>query len=274
MPISAIVSDVVAATPEVTWSIAVTGRPGAEAAHDPGRKLSTASIGKILLLAEAARQIADGSLDPAEPLRRDPALAVADSGLWQHLAAEALPVADVAVLIGGVSDNYATNVLLQRVGIDAVRALAASLGLRQTALNRMVGAVRPPGDHTRLSTGSARELAALMLRLARRQLVSPEVSDRLDGWLAVNTDLSMVASALHLDPLAHVAPERGLLLRNKTGTDDGVRADVGHLRHEQGDALAYAVLANWDPAAGDATDAVMAGMRAIGEQIQREISPV
>ena len=123
----------------------------------------------------------------------------------------------------------------------------------------MVRAVRTDG--TRLSTGSARELAALMLRLSRGTLVSPAVSERLDRWLAINPDLSMVAAALHLDPLAHVGPDRGRLLRNKTGTDDGVRADVGYLRLPPAGALAYAVLANWDPSAGDATDEVMAAIQ-------------
>jgi beta-lactamase class A len=258
MTISTVVSAVVAATPEVAWSISVTGR--AAAAHDPGRRLSTASIGKILLLTETARQIAEGRLDPGEPLRRDPAIAVADSGLWQHLRVDALPLADVATMIGAESDNYATNVLLRRVGIEAVRALADRLGLKQTALNRMVG-IRPPGVHTKLSTGSARELAALMLRLARGKLISAAVSAQVDAWLGVNTDLSMVASAFHLDPLAHLREP----LRNKTGTDDGVRADVGYLRGDQ--PLAYAVLANWDPSL-DVTAAVMAGMREIGSALR------
>ena len=45
-------------------------------------------------LDDTARRFADGSLDPGEVLRRDPAIGVADSGLWQHLAVDALPVAD------------------------------------------------------------------------------------------------------------------------------------------------------------------------------------
>jgi beta-lactamase class A len=63
----------------------------------------------------------------------------------------------------------------------------------------------------------------------------------------------MVAAAFHDDPLAH--PDG---VRNKTGTDDGVRADGGY----RGD-LAYAVLANWDPAAGDRTAEVVEAMRSI-----------
>jgi beta-lactamase class A len=268
MGIAETVSRVVADTPHVTWSIAITGRPGAEAAADPGRRLSTASIGKILLLAEAARQIEEGTLDEHELLPKDPAVAIADSGLWQHLTVDALPVADVAALVAAVSDNWATNVLLGRVGLPAVHALAARLKLANTQLNDRVRGFRAPGDTTRLSNGSARELASLMHRLARGKLVSPAVSKRLDGWLAINTDLSMVASAFDLDPLAHVQPDRGFLLRNKTGTDTLVRADVGYVRY-QDRRLAYAVLANWE---GDATAEVMRGMRLIGESCREELT--
>jgi beta-lactamase class A len=267
MVIAETVTRVVADTPEVTWSIVVTGRPGVEAAADPGRRLSTASIGKILLLAEAARQIEDGTLDEREMLRKDPAVAIADSGLWQHLTVDALPVADVAALVAAVSDNWATNVLLDRVGLDAVHALATRLKLENTLLNDRVRGYRAPGDTTRLSHGSARELASLMHRLAKGKLISAAVSERLDGWLAINTDLSMVASAFHLDPLAHAGEERGFLLRNKTGTDTAIRADVGYVRGPSG-LLAYAVLANWDRAAGDATDAVMAAMNLIGSALK------
>ena len=62
------------------------------------------------------------------------------------------------------------------------------------------------------------------------------------GWLGRNADLSMVPSGLHLDPLAHVGR-----LRNKTGTDEGVRADAGRLPTPRG-AIAYAVIANWSVA--------------------------
>jgi beta-lactamase class A len=123
------VEQVVAATPGVRWSVHVTDLGGQLlAAHEPDRRLSTASIGKILLLAETARRLELATLDPNEPLTRTPELAVADSGLWQHLRSDTLPLADVAVLVAAASDNYATNVLLERVGLDRVAALAAELG--------------------------------------------------------------------------------------------------------------------------------------------------
>jgi beta-lactamase class A len=259
-----VVDGVVTATPGVTWSICVVDGGREVARHDPDRRLSTASIGKLLLLAETARQIERGTLDPDERLSRNAELAVADSGLWQHLRQESLAVVDVAVLIASVSDNYATNVLLERVGLDAVGRLAGDLGLRRTALtDRVRGTRRTAGDPPGLSFGSAGELAALMHRVAARALVSPGVSDQLDRWLATGVDLSMVASAVHLDPLAHMTADRGIVLRNKTGTDDGIRADVGYLRGPE-PGIAYAVLANWDATGADARDGVMRGMQRIG----------
>jgi beta-lactamase class A len=269
MAIQRVIDEVVAATPGVAWSIRVTGLPELVAGREAERRLRTASIGKILLLTETARQIAEGTLDPSERLARRPELAVADSGLWQHLAVASLPVADAATLVAAVSDNYATNVLLERIGLDRVAGLARALGLRETSLNDYVRGHREAHHPATLSTGSAGELAGLMDRIAGRRLVSAAVSDQLDRWLAINVDLSMVASAFQLDPLAHVDRDRGVLVRNKTGTDDGIRADVGYLRAGTG-TVAYAVLANWDAVRVDATAAVMTAMRAIGAALDTE----
>ena len=71
MQVQQVVDEIIAATPRVRWSVAVIGR--AAAAHAPDRRLRTASIGKILLLAEASRQIEAGTLDPhARPARHRP----------------------------------------------------------------------------------------------------------------------------------------------------------------------------------------------------------
>ena len=138
-------------------------------------------------------------------LDRDRATAVGDSGIWQHLQAPSLPVADLAALVGATSDNLATNVLLRRVGLDAVRARTESLGLTRTALLDLVRDHRGPDDAPQLSVGSARELTWLFATLARGEIVSTRSSQRVIGWLSLNTDLSMVASAFGLDPLSHRA---------------------------------------------------------------------
>ena len=54
------------------------------------------------------------------------------------------------------------------------------------------------------------------------------------GWLGLGCDLSMVASAFNLDPLARTTMTRGFTLVNKTGTAAGVRADVGFVERSRG----------------------------------------
>ncbi|HEX6955118.1 MAG TPA: serine hydrolase, partial [Agromyces sp.] len=192
--------------------------------------MPTASIGKVLLLVEVAARLGTAGPEAFTVLDRDPRDAVGDSGIWQHLQTPSLPMADLAALVGATSDNLATNVLIRHIGLEAVRARTETLGLTRTALLDLVRDHRGPDDAPQLSIGSAKELTWLFAALARGEIVSPEVSQRVVGWLSLNADLSMVASAFGLDPLAHRMPDHGLLLMNKTGTDGGVRSEVGVLR--------------------------------------------
>jgi beta-lactamase class A len=68
------------------------------------------------------------------------------------------------------------------------------------------------------------------MALARGEILDEEGSERVLGWLSLNSDLSMVASAFGFSPHAHREPSHGVLLVNRTGTDDGVRSEVGVLR--------------------------------------------
>jgi beta-lactamase class A len=258
------IDDVLGARADIEWAVSIRDATGRELARRTGdRAMKTASVGKLLLLVEAARQCATGDLSGVTLLRRRPEVLVADSGLWQHMVVDELAIDDLCVLIASVSDNTATNVLLDRVGLSRVGSLAESLGLVHTALLDYVRDHRGPQHPPTLSTGSASELSHLMNRLSRGELVSPTVSQRVNAWLATGVDLSMVASAFGLDPLAHSPPDRNMVIHNKTGADPGVRADVGTVARNA-IALSYAVIANWEPAADDLRDEVLAGMNAVG----------
>ncbi len=231
----------------VTWSVHAVDTATDEVLVDErgDTTLPCASVGKVLVLIEAARRFTAGTLDPTLPLTRAPREAVADSGLWQHLATDSLPAADLCVLVGAVSDNLATNVLLRTLGLDAVQDTARELRLGDVALHDKVRDHRGPKDPPQLATASARALAHLFARLHRGELVSPAVSTLVRGWLAGNTDLSMVAAAWSLDPLAHrPADAPPIELVSKTGTDAGVRSDAGAVVGH-GRTVAYAALAHW-----------------------------
>jgi beta-lactamase class A len=238
----------------VSWGVclrdAATGQVLAE--HRPGAVLPTASVGKLLLLLE----VAGGGHDLDTPVRRGSVAPVADSGLWQHLRADALSVHDAAVLVAAVSDNLATNVLLRHVGLDAVDRLGERLGLVHTRLHDVVRDVRGPQHPPTLSSGTAGELSRLAVHVHDVRQVRE--------WLTAGADLSMVASAWGLDPLAHAGVDRGLRAWCKTGTDVGVRADVGVLAGPRR-AVAYAVLTDGPDAR---RDDVLAAMAEVGRAVR------
>lgn len=202
--------------------------------------MPTATVGTVLLLVEISARLTEQGVGAFGIVDKDAAEAVGGSGLWQHLRAPALPVADLATLVGATNDNLATNLLLAQVGLDAVRARGESLGLTRTALLDRVRDTRGPDDAPQLSVGSTAELAWLMGALARGEVVDDVTSQRVMGWLSLGTDLSMVASAFGLDPLAHRRSDHDILLVNTTGSDAGVRCEIGALRGPRG-TIAYAV---------------------------------
>lgn len=207
--------------------------------------LPTASIGKILLLIEVSARLSDRSISDFAIVDRAGQDAVADSGIWQHLQAPALPIADLAALVGSTSDNVATNALLRHIGLDSVRARTESLGLVRTALLDVVRDDRGPDHAPQLSVGSTAELSWLFYALAHGHIIDPTTSQRVLGWLSLNTDLSLVASAFGRDPLSHRGVEHSTWLVNKTGADDGVRSEAGILRGPRG-GLAYAVSVHYE----------------------------
>jgi len=231
------------------------------AEHEPERLLRTASVGKVYLLMRVAELIEAGALDPGELLDRDRAPAVADSGLWQHLDTRRLPVADAARLVGAVSDNWATNALVHRVGIESLPS-----GPRGSALHDYVRDERGPRHPPTLSEGCAADWVDAFLGL-------PGGSAVLD-WISLGVDLSMVGSAFGLDPLAHQEPDRGVRLWSKTGTSEGVRADVGLVEiagQVGGQRTAYAAICNWPPDGDDVRDEVLATMQALGRALREPL---
>jgi beta-lactamase class A len=175
------------------------------------------------------------------------------------------------VLVASVSDNLATNILLAEVGLAAFDELRRELGLEATTLLDIVRDERGPEHPTMLSAGSAAELSRLMIDLTAGRLVSAAVSTQLTAWLATGVDLSLVASAFGLDPLAHTSADGGYNLINKTGTDRGVRADVGAVA-ASGGRVAYAVIVNWEDADPVLPGVALAGMREIGSALRRAIT--
>lgn len=207
--------------------------------------LPIAGIGVVPLLIEVAAMIDQGGLDPLEIIERSAIDPVLSSGLWRHLHAPALPIADLAVLAAAAGDPLAVNALLEKVGHERVRNRLASLGLRRTAVLDRVRDHRGPDDAPGLAIGSTREIAGLFAALVNSTVVNPAVSTQVSDWLGLNHDLSLVAAALGLDPFAHENDSHGMLFFNKTGRDKGIRSEAGVLAGPRA-GVAYALSIGFD----------------------------
>ena len=252
---------------DVTWSLSVIDLTDGRLliSRQPDAVLKTASVPKLLLLSAVSDLVGAGALSLDQPLDRRTTVPVGDSGIWQHLLSDVLPLGDVASFVGAYSDNLATNALLDVVGLTGVDSAAERLGCSHTRLNDYVRAERVPGVHPpTVSQGTAEELAGVCTAVEKGARSGDPAAARLISWLRRSVDHSMVLSGLGLDPLSHGMQEGGLRVWNKTGTDTGVRCDTGVISGPRA-AFAYAVTANWTGAV-EIRD-VLDGMKSVGEII-------
>ena len=96
----------------------------------------TASAIKLAIVYELFKQTDEGRVRLDDPLTLDRKHAVGGSGVLFHLGTPTLSIRDYAALMVTLSDNTATNVLIDLVGMDNVTARMSSLGLESTKLRR------------------------------------------------------------------------------------------------------------------------------------------
>lgn len=147
-----------------------------------------ASAIKIPILLELFRRAA---LEPAllsKTVPMDDRIRTGGSGVLHHLTdgGSRLSLEDYAIYMIVYSDNTATNVLIDELGMDAVNALSASLGAADTRLQRKM--IRPEESargNENLST--PRDAARIMERLASCDLpLSPEGCARVREILEID----------------------------------------------------------------------------------------
>ncbi|MEV5704101.1 serine hydrolase [Actinoallomurus sp. NPDC052274] len=109
-----------------------TGREVAVGADEP---VVLASVFKVPLLVAFHRQAADGLLDPTERLTLRPQdRTTGPTGVSVLLDEVRMSLRDLASLMITVSDNTSADAVLDQVGLTAVNATAAALGLSGTAV--------------------------------------------------------------------------------------------------------------------------------------------
>ena len=212
-----------------------------------------ASSIKICVLAELYRRAQQGKVKLTDLYTVNAADLVQDSDIMGGLTpgVTQITLRDLATMMVAVSDNSATNVLIDRVGMDNVNAFLKAQGLRDTKLRRKMMDLKAAGEG-RENVSTPNEMLSLLEALYRGQIWNKEMT----------ADFFKVLSTHKESFIPRDLPE-DLKIANKPGELEGVRNDsgvvfvdkrpyilcvmTGYLRHERDgeEAISSISLAAW-----------------------------
>lgn len=183
----------------------------------PDEVFPTASSIKVAVLAELYRQAQNGKLKLTDIYLVQKSDIVPDSSIMEGLTpgVTKITLRDLATMMVAVSDNSATNVLIDRVGMENVNAMLDSLGLTHTRLRRKMMDLKAASEG-RENIGTPRELGALLEFVYRGKVLNKENTD----------DFFTVLSTHKSSSIPRDLPE-DLKIANKPGELEGVRNDIG-----------------------------------------------
>lgn len=182
-----------------------------------------ASSIKVAVLAELyhqAQQSAEGATGKAkltDLYTMNAADLVPDSDIMAGLTPGVTRITnrDLATMMVAVSDNSATNVLIDRLGRDSINALMDSLGLTHTRLRRKMMDIKAAGEG-RENISTSAEMMTLLEQIYRGKVLNKELRD----------DFFRVLSTHKESFIPRNLPD-GLRIANKPGELEGVRNDSG-----------------------------------------------
>lgn len=174
-----------------------------------------ASTVKLAILYELFKQSDEGRLRLGEPRPLEASHKVGGSGILNDLSAPSMSLRDYAVLMIVLSDNSATNLLIDTVGMQNVTQRMRALGLPGLQLRRrMIDlAAARRGDE---NVGSPDDLARLLVMIHNSGGLEKASSEALLSILRKDKRSALRDGVPSQVPIA-----------NKTGTLDGVAADAG-----------------------------------------------
>jgi beta-lactamase class A len=124
-------------------------------------------------------------------------------------------VMDLITLMIILSDNTATNLMIDRVGIDAVNRRMEALGIPGICLRRKLFDAELSRRGI-VNTVTARGVGMLLERMQEGTLLSPQLDAQMMGILCNQRLNGKLPFFLH-----------GVKIAHKTGEDDGTTHDVG-----------------------------------------------
>lgn len=178
--------------------------------------LVAASVIKIPIMVEAFRRFGEGTLDPnmEVEVRAEHKKPSCGALTYMHDGLQ-VTVMDLVVLMIILSDNTATNLLIDRFGPESVNATMRELGIPGITLRRRL--FEPELSRRGIqNTITARGVGTLLLKMACGELLGAQDDERM---LSILCDQRLNGKLpFFLD---------GVRIAHKTGEDDGITHDAG-----------------------------------------------
>ena len=199
--------------------------------RDPDAVVPTASCIKLFVLMALMRRVAAGELTLEQKIPVLAAQQVGGSGVLKDLSAGIeLPLRDVGTLMIVLSDNTATNMLVDLLGLAAVNQTIRDLGLSRTTMFNKVDFAAIGDDVRAFAVSTAREFGQALERIAAGSFVDRATCDTIIDIMTRQQYLDLLPRYLPYNPYARElnAPQ-ALRIANKTGFFMGVRCDAAIL---------------------------------------------
>lgn len=184
---------------------------------NPDYPQPAASVIKLSVMLAAFQCFEDGTLSPDGTclLRREDKMPPCGVLTFLH---EGLAVTwrDLVTLMIIVSDNTATNLLIDKIGIERINGTARSCGLTGLILRRKLFDEEAAARGLQ-NTVTARSVADFFRKLLRGELVSRRAS----------AEMTDVLLAQQLNGKLPFYPGEDVPIAHKTGEDDGITHDAG-----------------------------------------------
>ena len=205
----------------------------------------TASTIKAYILAALYLQAGRGKASLDQTITYRPEHFVDGSGMLRALGVgAALKVRDAATMMIICSDNIATNMVIDYLGLETINACIRELGFVHTVLHNPLHFDR----YDRLGTTTPRDYAALFARLARGELVSPGASAEMLSIFRSQHYNAMLTAGFppyYLDCEETGDPEL-IWVASKSGSMDACRNDGGIVHTPYGEYVIVLMNKNFD----------------------------
>lgn len=198
-----------------------------------GEPVRTASTIKLAIMIETFAEVAEGKAKWTEGITDSADEKVSGSGIMQDLMdGDVLPLHDLVMLMITLSDNTATNLILNRIGGNAVNTRMEALGLKQTRVMRKIlgdrnnlkasvsgvsdEGAKPENKRWGIGRSCPQEMVLLLEKLYRGELVNKQASADMIDILKKQRDHGGIARDI-----------KDAVVANKSGALDALRSDVG-----------------------------------------------